>query len=281
MGFRLRKTGHATCFGSHKMRVWCACVQPQRRIYSFSVSYQCSNHRGHSGSKPVASAVLEFSTHSSHTHTQSEFGRIDTTCARADAGSSSRVACRVCVCDSHRRLFIMLLLMTASTHTRNRAHAAESATSVATAIIIIIISQIHITMQAHKRPLAAHEVKPTQDQFIVAVNMKTEKKQKYCLLLLRQRRKAKLFWNVFFFSYFIFASFAPYSLLKLPMRGQQHRSILQSFRVCAQQWTNATAAAAAVVGFECMTKFVHGFCLFFDRCSASAVQREHNFRWNG
>lgn len=33
-----------------------------------------------------------------HTHTQSEFGRIDTTCARADAGSSSRVACRVCVC---------------------------------------------------------------------------------------------------------------------------------------------------------------------------------------
>lgn len=150
---------------------------------------------------------------------------------------ASRVS-RVCVCDSHRRLFIMLLLatriclMTASTHTRNRAHAAESATSVATAIIII--SQIHITMQAHKRPLAAHEVKPTQDQFIVAVNMKTEKKQKYCLLLLRQRRKAKLFWNVFF-SFFIFASLAPYSLLKLPMRGQQHRSILQSFRVCAQQ----------------------------------------------
>lgn len=121
---------------------------------------------------------------------------------------ASRVS-RVCVCDSHRRLFIMLLLatrnclMTASTHTTNRAHAAESATSVATAIIIIIISQIHITMQAHKRPLAAHEVKPTQDQFIVAVNMKTEKKQKYCLLLLRQRRKAKLFWNVFFFFFHI------------------------------------------------------------------------------
>lgn len=205
MGFRLRKTGHATCFGSHKMRVWCACVQPQRRIYSFSVSYQCSNHRGQSGSKPVASAVLEFSTHSSHTHTQSEFGRIDTTCARADAGSSSRVACRVCVCDSHRRLFIMLLLatriclMTASTHTTNRAHAAESATSVATAIIIIIISQIHITMQAHKRPLAAHEVKPTQDQFIVAVNMKTEKNRNIACCCCASVAKQNCFGMFFFF----------------------------------------------------------------------------------
>lgn len=125
MGFRLRKTGHATCFGSHKMRVWCACVQPQRRIYSFSVSYQCSNHRGQSGSKPVASAVLEFSTHSSHTHT--EFGRIDTTCARADAGSSSRVACRVCVCVTHIAVCSLCCCSLLATASWRRPHIQQIA----------------------------------------------------------------------------------------------------------------------------------------------------------